>query len=416
MAPKKLLRLVIFVKGYPRLSETFVAQEIRLLERAGFDVQIVSLRHPTDSRRHPVHDEITAPVIYLPEYIRQEIGRCIRGWLRARRLPNYKEVRRIWVRDFVRDPTPNRARRFFQACVAATEVRGDWFYGHFIHTPGSVTRYAALMLGLPFSFSAHAKDIWLTPEWELVEKLGDARWTTTCTKNGADYLDSLTTNESNPSVYFFPHGIDLSVFTPFARELGTDGSDSSRSLRLLTVGRAVEKKGLDVLVESLSLLPQDIVWRWTHIGGGPLAGELKERAKSLGLLDRVEFLGACSQAEILSSYRSSDLFVLPCRIASDGDRDGLPNVLVESLSQSLSVITTPVSAIPDFIEDGVNGVLVPPDNPQKLSAAIIRLGRDPALRLRLGESGSSLVAEQHNSERVISGLVDLFAVQKNHKS
>src|SRR4051794_40709447 len=115
-------RVVFVVKGYPRLSETFIAHEIRALERRGLDIAIVSLRQPTDRARHPVHAEIEAPVLYLPEYLWREPLRVLRGWLRARRLPGYRAARRRWRRDLARDPTPNRGRRFGQALVLAAEL------------------------------------------------------------------------------------------------------------------------------------------------------------------------------------------------------------------------------------------------------------------------------------------------------
>ncbi len=165
--------IAIVLKGYPRLSETFIAQEIHALERRGFALRLYSLRHPTNSATHPVHREIRAPAAYLPENLGDEPRRVWAGWRHARRLRGYRQARRAFLRDLRRDPTPNRLRRFGQACVLAAELPGEVvrFYAHFLHTPASVTRYAALMTGLPWSASAHAKDIWTTPDWEIREKL-----------------------------------------------------------------------------------------------------------------------------------------------------------------------------------------------------------------------------------------------------
>ena len=153
---------VAFVlKGYPRLSETFIAQEILALEQRGLDIHLFSLRHPTDGRHHPVHDEIKAPVTYLPEYLHREPGRSLGAWRAARHLPGYATAHRVWRRDFARDRTRNRIRRFGQAMVLATSLPHGTsrLHAHFLHTPSSVARYAALMTGLPWSASAHAKDI-----------------------------------------------------------------------------------------------------------------------------------------------------------------------------------------------------------------------------------------------------------------
>ena len=138
------------LKGYPRLSETFIAQEIRALEERGLDIRIVSLRHPTDAVRHPIHAEIVAPLLYLPEYLWREPLRVLAGWRASRALPGYRRARAAFLRDFRRDPTPNRTRRFGQALVLAHELPAEVtrLHAHFMHTPASVARYAALLRGL----------------------------------------------------------------------------------------------------------------------------------------------------------------------------------------------------------------------------------------------------------------------------
>jgi hypothetical protein len=201
--------IAIVLKGYPRLSETFIAQEIHALERRGFALRIYSLRHPTDTSVHPVHREIRAPAAYLPEYLGDEPRRVLAGWRRARRLPGYQRARRAFLRDLARDPTTNRLRRFGQACVLAAELPGgvDRLYAHFLHTPASVARYGALITGLPWSASAHAKDIWTTPDWELRDKLGEAEWVTTCTASGRDRLAALAPAPERVALNY--HGLDF---------------------------------------------------------------------------------------------------------------------------------------------------------------------------------------------------------------
>ena len=408
-------KLAIVLKGYPRLSETFIAQEILALQKTGLDLELVSLRQPTDTKRHPVHHEITAPVRYLPEYVHEEPLRCLRGWWKARHLPGYAKARSIWLQDLRRDFTRNRVRRFAQALVAAAELPDDtaWLYGHFIHTPGSVTRYAAIIRDLPFSFSAHAKDIWTSPDWELQEKLRDARWTVTCTQGGADHLSALAGQEGKVRLVY--HGLDLQRFPPPSPDHAThhrDGSDPSDPVRLLSVGRAVEKKGFDTLLNALAQLPADLHWHWTHIAGGTLLSDLKEQAEALGLTDRVSFLGSQSQARVLEEYGASDLFILPCRIADDGDRDGLPNVIVEAQSQAVPVISTPISGIPELIADGENGLLVPPNDADALAVGIAELIQDPERRQSMGKAGEAKVREQFDASREIDLLLDLLGASR----
>ena len=141
----------------------------------------------------------------------------------------------------------------------------------------------------------------------------------------------------------------------------------------------MEKKGYDLLLDALARLPGDLKWRFVHIGGGELSERLRAKAASLGLSEHLEWRGACNQAEVIEALRSADIFVLPSRIAGDGDRDGLPNVLMEAASQDLPILSTRISSIPEFIEDGSQGVLVEPDQPA-ITDALAAMIRDPAAR------------------------------------
>jgi glycosyltransferase involved in cell wall biosynthesis len=398
----------VVLKGYPRLSETFIAQEIAELERLGFRLAIISLRHPTDDRKHPVHEAISAVAHYLPEYLHQEPLRVYRAWRKARKLPGYSKAFETFRRDLRRDKTRNRIRRFGQALVIAAEYacKLDFFYCHFIHTPASATRYASIMCGIQFAISAHAKDIWTTPDWEIREKLDDCAWCVTCTEAGLKALRRNATDERK--IHLVYHGIDFSRFGDAPRHSDRDGSDSADPIRILTVGRAVAKKGLDTLIDALAVLPGDLHWRWIHIGGGPLRDALIARARALGLQDRCEFHGALPQYEVLSAYRAADMFVLPCRIDETGDRDGLPNVIVEALSQSLPVITTPVSGAPELVVDGVSGLFVEPDDPANLAATIVKLARDPKCRFDMGERGNEDVRGRLDHHKAIAPLVALL--------
>jgi glycosyltransferase involved in cell wall biosynthesis len=398
------------LKGYPRLSETFIAQEILELERAGFDLRIISLRQPTDKTTHPVHREIRAPVLYLPEYLYQEPLRVWRAWRAARRLPGYRAARRAFWRDLRRDPTPNRIRRFGQGLVIAVEAAPTlaMLYAHFIHTPTSAARYAALMTGLPFAISAHAKDIWTTPAWELSEKLAECRWCVTCSRAGLEELTRQAGTAAHKVALVY-HGIDIERFPPAPARASHRGDAAGAPVRILAVGRAVSKKGLDTLLRALALLPPDFHWRFTHIGGGPLKRQLMELARSLGLAERCRFAGALPQQEVRDAYREADLFALPCRVDQSGDRDGLPNAIVEASSQGLAVISTPVSGIPELVEDGVNGCLVPSDQPQALADALLALGRDQERRERLGAAGQQRVHARFSHRASIAALHERLA-------
>ena len=403
-------KIVVVLKGYPRLSETFIAQELLGLEQAGLELALVALRRPTDKKRHPVHDEIKAPVFYLPEYLHEEPGRVARAFFACLARPGFWRALGAFAADLPREFTRNRFRRFGQALVLAREwpKGGEWLHAHFIHTPASVARYASLMLAIPWTCSAHAKDIWTSPDWELAEKLASARWTVTCTATGFEHLSALAPGRGN--VHLSYHGLDLARFGVFAGQRSSrDGSDPNAPVMVLSVGRAVEKKGYDILLKALALLPADLHWRFGHIGGGELLGGLGALAAELGIADRVSWKGGLAQDDVLAHYRQSDIFGLACRITSDGDRDGLPNVLVEASSQGLVCVSTDISGVPELLDDGVNGFVVPPEDPAALAAALERLMRDPALRQRLGSAAEQRVRsafDHHSSIRQLTGLFE----------
>lgn len=401
-------RIAVVLKGYPRLSETFIAQEILELERAGFEVSIISLRHPTDKHTHPVHSEIKAPRHYLPEYIYQELFRVWWAKVNCAFKSGFWKALPIFLKDFKRDPTANRIRRWGQAMVLAHEYAGnhDHIYAHFLHTPCSVARYAALISGKSFSISAHAKDIWTSPEWEIREKLADCDWLVTCTRSGAEYLTSLAPENRVHLVY---HGLDLTRFPPSdITRASNNGSTAEKPIQLVTVGRAVAKKGIDTLLNALSRLPENIHWHWTHIGGGPLKNDLEDLASVLGLDAQCTFKGALPQSDVLETYKNSDLFILPSRIDENGDRDGLPNVIVEAQSQGMAVLSTNISGIPELIENHKNGILVEPDNIDELLEALQTLIRDPKSRAQMGSMGQKKVHDEFSHKQTIGKIVSLL--------
>ncbi len=402
-----MTRVAFVLKGYPRLSETFIAQEILGLKRRGMDILIVSLRHPTDKSTHPVHAEIAAQPLYLPEYLYQEPLRVLRGLWKSIRLPGFFRALGTWIRDVRRDFTPNRGRRFGQAMVLAAELPADIgaIHFHFLHTPASVARYAAMLRGLPLSGSAHAKDIWTSPDWELAEKLADVTWLTTCTRYGAARLRELAPQPERVKLHY--HGIDLRRFPSAPGRVRQDGP-----VTILSVGRLVEKKGYDDLLPALAALSPDLDWRFEHIGGGPLRPVLQAQAAALGVEQRVVWHGARPQEEVLAAMRRADLFVLFNRIAEDGDRDGLPNVLMEAQSQGLPVLASRVAAAEELIEDGVTGLLLPPRDIPALTAALERMLREPAERLALGQAGEARLRERFGAEGLLDALAREFA---NHR-
>ena len=405
--------VAVVVKGYPRLSETFIAQEILALERRGLELVIVSLRRPTDRFTHPIHAEIRSPVHYLPEYLREAPGRVFSAWKRARRLPGYSRARSTWLADLARDRTPNRVRRFGQALVLAADL-GDVesIHAHFLHTPASVARYASTMLGIGWSFSAHAKDVWTTPTWEKREKLADARFGVTCTRVNLEHLAALAPSPDVVELVY--HGLDRGRFPAcMTPRPSRDGSDPSNSVKILSVGRLVEKKGFDDLLGALAMLPPSLAWTLDVVGGGALGATLRRQTAALGIAERVHWHGSLPHDRVVERFAGADLFALAPRVSADGDRDGLPNVLMEAQLLGAACVTTRVSAVPELIEHDVNGLLVPPRDPVALAAALRRAIVDPVLRLRLAEAGRRAVTTRFSFEDGVSRIAARLTTPSN---
>src|SRR5262249_5633894 len=307
-----------------------------------------------------------------------------------------------------RDPTPSRMRRLGQAFVLARELPNEvrHLHVHYLHTPASVVRYAALLTGRSFSFSAHAKDIWTTPDWEKREKIADSLWGVTCTAQGADHLQRLAPQPAR--VTLAHHGLDRSRFPAPPARARRDGSDRNDPIRIISVGRAVAKKGFDDLVKALAALPDDLHWRFVHVGGGELLNRLKRQARAAGIAGKVTFRGGKPQPEVIALLREADLFVLPAKKAASGDQDGLPNVLLEAASQSLALVATDFAAIPEFVRPGLEGELVSPADWEALAKTIAILARDPARREALGAAAFERLRRDFSMHDTINLLEQRF--------
>ncbi len=395
--------IALVLKGYPRLSETFIAQEILELERQGFRIEIYSLRKPYDPDTHPIHDEIEATVHYLPEYLHHQPMRVFKALLANIATLSFWSAARDFAIDLAHDLTRNRVRRFGQALVLKHELFGDcqWIYAHFMHTPASVAGYASTLSGLPWSISAHAKDIWTLSAREKRNKLKSAQWLVTCTN--ANYLHLRELAASPNKVHLLYHGIDLQRFPdPGVR------SRTGAVIAIVSVGRLVEKKGYRYLLQALAELPANLQWHFTHIGGGVLQDSLETLAGELKLTHKISWLGSQPQQRVLDLYRQSDIFVLPSIVGDDGDRDGLPNVLMEAQSQRLACLSTNISGIPELIEHGETGWLVEQKNHEALRAGLAMLIEDDAMRTRLANAGFERLNEAFSHLKCVARLHDLL--------
>ena len=308
---------------------------------------------------------------------------------------------------------PRVVKEFLQATAladrlgVATDVRH--LHAHFCHGTTTVAWLASLMTGVPFSFTAHARDLYqetLNPAGLLGRKLRAARFAVTCTEASRAHLSRLA--ETVP-VYCVYHGLSADL-APLLAQSGPHPAPPHTAIQALGVGRLVPKKGFDVLIEACALLRRWGLGVQVTIAGedGAHGTEVRRRIAARRLADAVRLAGPLGQTALLAEYRRATVFCLPCRVAADGDRDGIPNVLVEAMACGLPVVTTGVSGIPELVVDGVNGLLVPSEDPQALAEAIARLHRDPALAERLGRAAQAAVRERFDGERLAGRLALLF--------
>lgn len=387
--------IAYILKGYPRISETFISNEILMLEKMGFNIHLIPMRHPRESFCHDSVKQIEAPVDYLPTEILQELPRLlVPNILLAKEQPErYKRALLHAAVKFRRNRKLATIKHLLQAgymtrTILAGHPEITHLHGHFAHSPTSVTMFGSLLSGLPFSFTAHAKDIYTSKPAHLQEKVAAAKFAVTCTKYNAEYLKELA-GDSNTAIHTIYHGIDTRLFDSSGARI-----TPLQPYKLLTVARITEKKGLPTIYKALGLLrDQGIDFHHTLIGDGDEKKQLKELIKNLNLDRQCTLLGTRTHAQVLEEYRKSDLFLLGCQIAHNGDRDGIPNVLVESLAMGVPALATDVSAIPELLFHEKTGLVVPPDNPQIMAENVLRLLQDAELRQHCIENGRKLVQE-----------------------
>jgi glycosyltransferase involved in cell wall biosynthesis len=276
-------------------------------------------------------------------------------------------------------------------------------HAHFAHSPSSVALFTSLLSGLEFSFTAHAKDIYTTKPAQLKEKIDLAKLVVTCTEYNKKYLLDLAGETKTPIDCVY-HGIDIKLF-----QLPEQRRVPKTPYRILTVARLAEKKGIPTILEALALLKdQDLDFEYTLIGDGDDMEEVMAQIFHLGLQNQCRYLGVRTHREVVHEFARADLFVLGCKVAANGDRDGIPNVMVESLAMGLPAVGTTVSALPEIVHDGQTGLLVPPEEPEAMARAMRRLLTDESLRHDVIAAGQQLVQESFDNRSLIKRLAEIY--------
>lgn len=399
--------ICFLLKGYPRISETFISNEILGLEHLGFKIHIISMRHPRESFSHDHVEKIKAQVDYLPESIKPHLklllshnlnllvqqplcyGRALKKafarWRRTHKVATFKHLL--------------QAGYLVDHLLPGSEIAH--FHAHFAHSPTSVAMFASILSNIPFSFFTHAKDIYTQDILQLKEKMDMATFVVTCTQYNQKYLTAIGSLTSVDCIY---HGIDLDYFS-----LHQKVRVSCSPYRLLTVGRLTEKKGLDLVIKAMAMLKhRGIDFSYTIIGEGDGRKCLEQQIASLGLENHITLTGALNHSDVIHHYRLADLFVLGCRIAKNGDRDGIPNVIAESMAMGLPVVAPATSGIPELLVQEQTGLLVQPEDPKALALACERLLLDHLLCQRVIINARKKVEDCFDHKNLILDLAHLY--------
>ncbi|WP_173082200.1 glycosyltransferase [Fundidesulfovibrio magnetotacticus] len=398
----------MILKGYPRISETFISNEIALLESMGLPIRILSMRHPRENFTHESVKRIKAPVDYLPETIQGNVWRLLSANLACLAASPRRYLRGLaeMLRRLARTRRAATAKHLLQAgYLAARVLPGSGvthLHAHFAHSPTSVAAFASILTGLPFSFTAHAKDIYTQDPARLAEKLAAARFVVTCTGYNKKHLDAL--NPADTPVHRVYHGIDLDLFHP-----GEPRLEARQPYEILTVARLTPKKGLLTVFAALARLADaGLDFRHVLIGTGEEKDRLKALARELGIDARIQWLGVQPHEVVLTRLARADLFLLGCEVSENGDRDGIPNVLAEAMAMGVPVASTAVSAIPELIVSGESGLLVPPRDPDALAQAARTLLTDQELRRRVIPAARERVRAVFDNKALVAELARLF--------
>lgn len=382
---------------YPVLSETFILRELYQLWSTGTRIAIYAFGASPDSVVHPMVEALHVPVIILPERLRRlHIARALIFW--AAKAPA----------RLARSLRGTGGPEAFHAAMGAIYLawrarlhRPRHLHAHYLCAPAAAARTMAILHGVTFSATAHAHDIFLSDSTELGMRIRQAAWVRTISHYNRRILRGFAPELPPRRIQVIRIGIDLDAY-PYRPP-----DPCPRVVRITTVGRLVDIKGVDVLLNAVALLPPDR-WRLSVIGGGPLDSSLRGLCTRLGISDRVRFEGPLVQEAVREALGHTDLFVLAAQRDSAGNMDGLPVVLIEALASGIPSISTMVSGIPELLGAGA-GLLVPPRDPRALAAAMIRLMDDAELRLRVSERGRRKVERWWDLTRRCGDLARRFA-------
>ncbi len=397
-------RVGYVVKRFPRASETFIAQEILELERQGTDVRVFTLWPNDNPAEHRWLQDLQAPVVHCGDTPLSDSWKWLHRLAAAR--PERRDACEQALAEAFRYPDRRGRHRFREGmavAAAALDAGIEHLHAHFANDPAFVAYLAHLVSEIPFSFTGHAKDLYAKalPDSLLRRIVDHAAFAVTVSEDNRRFLAQALGSRLGAKVMRLYNGVDLEEIEPSER--------ADDRLGIVCVARLIEKKGVDSLLAALGLLDRKGVdFRATIIGDGPERPALEAQASAEGLEDRVQFTGTVPHEKVVESLRQHDVFVLPSRVADDGDQDALPTVLLEAMATGMPCLSTPVGGIPEIVIHQTTGLIVPSDRPLILAEAIADLEKRPRLRSVMGSAARRRVTELFDLRQSVRKLLGWF--------
>jgi glycosyltransferase involved in cell wall biosynthesis len=393
-------RVIYIVRSWPRLSQTFIVNEVLALERRGLELVVFSLVRSGEDVVQPQVADVRAPVHYLDGTRRGADVRRVLSWCAFAPLRTFLVLVHCLLHPrmaagYGECSTRQCLGHALRIAAAVRDLRaaGDEpvrVHAHFAHDPVFGGMLVARLTGLPFSFTAHARDLYELPAAGLIARAREATAVVTCCEVNARYLESVVPHQDRPPIVVVHHGVDLHRFSPA-------GHVTASPPLLVSVGRLVEKKGFPDLLRALREVKHRGVPFHARISGdGPLYAELVRLRDNLGLAARVELQGAEDSGAVVAALQRATVFALTPRELPGGDRDGIPNVLVEAMACGIPVVTTAAGGITELVRNDVNGLLVASGDTAGIADALCHLLTDAASRSRLGAAARRTVEHEHD--------------------
>ena len=404
-----MLRVAYYLNRFPNLTETFILREMLSLRKIGFHIDVFSMFPP--EKTPTMHQQVEAmlPYAHYSPYLSSEVLKAQAYFIRK----SPRKYARAWLRA-VWQAAPDRKDLaktlllFPKSVYFARQLeamRIDHIHAHFVSINAILAQAAADLLGITHSVHAHAYDIFQRNPLSVRRTLELATAVVTVSGYHRDYIARLCPRLPKEKIHVVHYGIDPAEFHPVIKA----GVGQAEPVHILSVASLVEKKGHEYLIDACGLLAKrGCRFDCTIVGGGYLRDALQERINAGGLQNIVRLTGPCNQTEVQSFFRQGDIFALACVVARDGDRDGMPNVLLEGMASVLPVVTTPVTGNVELVQDNINGLLVPERDPQALALALERLISAPALRAQLGANARQTVLNAFDIAQTSCQMGTLF--------